>query len=203
LSRFVDRFTFFSFAPILIPEQIFERGDSIMKTRTYGIPSWSNKVFRARKTYRCDNCGGTIPHGTKYLRHVVRLGPRKFRDPLKNLHMHLDCEAPWYQPDNQTHRLRNIGKLQVTAPVPTAGREQIAEPHPLNVSSATLGHLTWEPGPMLATALATSSTGPAARAEMETILGVILTALSVATGDRRKAMKVNNLMTQLISEIAL
>ena len=89
----------------------------------------------------------------------------------------------------------------MTTPALVAVIEQVAEPDPLNVSSVTLGYLTWEPGPALTTALVTSSTGPAARAEMETILGVILTALTVATGDKRKAMKVNNLITQLISEI--
>jgi hypothetical protein len=50
--------------------------------------------------------------------------------------------------------------------------------------------------------LSVSPEGPAARAEMETILAVILTALTAATGNKRKAMKVNNLITQLVSEIA-
>jgi len=86
-------------------------------------------------------------------------------------------------------------ELQLAAVVSTA-------PNAIVVTSTTLGQLTWEPGALLAAKLAASTAGPAARAEMETVLGVILTALSVAVGDKRKAMKVNNLITQLVSEIA-
>ncbi len=166
-----------------------------------GIPSWSNRIYRARKTYCCDNCGGTIPSGVKYCRHVIRLGLQKFRDPLRNIHVHLDCSAPWYQPDNLTHRLRNLGRLPLSS-VPLVDATLTQTTPLLSVSSTALGTLLWQPPPDVATKLLGSTLGNAAEAEMEIVLGIILTALTISVGNRRRAMKVNNLITQLVSEIA-
>ena len=166
-----------------------------------GIPSWS-RIYRARSTYCCDNCGGTIPQGTKYQRHVVRLGSQKGRDPLRNIHVHLDCEAPWYQPDNLTHRLRNLARLPLLAPQLVEGMTEVAMFPPLSVHSAALGTLTWQPGVALAATLQATPVGKAAIAEMEAILGIVLTAFTGSASNKRKAMKVNHLITQLVSEIA-
>lgn len=142
-----------------------------------------------------------IPAGTKYLRHVVRLGSRKFCDRLQNLHHHLDCDAPWYQPDNQTNRLRNLARL--VPPVPDYAY-LVAQPVrqiPLVVDSAKLGSLTWEPPVTLARSLALAATGASARAEIENVLGIVLTAFLKASENKRRAMRINNLITQLASEI--
>ena len=81
-----------------------------MKRLEYGIQPWSGKTMRARKNYRCDNCGGVIPKGTTYLRHVVRQGANKGKDPLRNVHIHLDCQAPWYHASDDDW-CRNLRQL--------------------------------------------------------------------------------------------
>ncbi len=173
-----------------------------MKTVTYGIPSWSHKVFKARRTYVCRNCGGLIPSGTIYCRHVVRHGPRKGRDPLENIHVHIDCTAPWFQPDNITHRLQNIARLPLKLPEADAVATMTSFAPALFLQQPHLGTLQWQLPEGFAAKLQAHRSGPAALAEMQTLLGIALTAITKSAGNKRQAMRVNNLITQLVDIIA-
>lgn len=168
-----------------------------MEQVTYGIPSWSYKTYTARYNYRCANCAGLIPAGTKYLRHVERLGANKGVDPLRNVHVHLDCTAPWYQPE-QPHRLKNVGRLPHK--IPPAAMYDVGRYHhkpSVTLNSPTLGTLLWQPPADLAAklvAMPNQHVSEGAMVEIESNLTVVLTALMQATGNQRKAMRLNHLI---------
>ena len=176
---------------------------------TYGIPSWSGKEFKARRNYRCANCGGAIPSGTKYLRHVERLGANKGVDPLRNVHVHLDCMAPWYQPE-APHRLKHLGNLPGRLP-PVDIHDPAQYYHKPSVAIATpaLGIVQWQPPGDLAAKLAfcpKQHLSHGAMADIEATLTIVMTALVQASGHRRKAMKLNHLieaMSHLIDPVAV
>jgi hypothetical protein len=164
---------------------------------TYGIPSWSEKTYTARYNYRCACCDGLIPAGTKYLRHVERLGANKGVDPLRNVHVHLDCQAPWYQPESP-HRLKSVGKLPHRAPPPDVHDTARYYHKPsIVLVSPTLGTLQWQPPIDLAAKLVAMpnqfiSTG--AVVEIESTLTIVMTALMQAAGSQRKAKKLSHLI---------
>ena len=172
---------------------------------TYCIYSWSGKIFRARKNYTCDNCGGIIVSGTKYHRDVVRKGPQKGHDPLENVHYHLDCLAPWYQPE-LPHCLYNIGRLPRQLPPAEIHKPGVPFIRPsIAIKTGDTGTLLWKLPEDLEEKIAFCPS-PAiqigALAEMEQTLTVMLKALIRASGDKHQAMKVNHIITQLIDEIS-
>ena len=117
-----------------------------MKEATYGIPEWSYVEYKAKYNYSCAHCAGAIPAGTQYLRHVVRLGPRKGKDPLRNIHVHINCEAPWWQPGPPPHCLKYVGKLPGRTPpaATTAGNRYYLKPS-VTLSTTDIGTLQWQP----------------------------------------------------------
>lgn len=168
-----------------------------MKPVFYGIPEWSGKTFRARRTYVCNNCGGLIPSGVIYLRHVMRQGQTKGKDPLYNVHLHLDCQAPWYQPNDQTHRLRNLGLMREPTPHNESTPRSPRFAPAAFFQSKKIGTLQWTPSLLFASRLLQSDRGVPALAEIEHALGMLLTALTEASGNKRKAMRLNNLLAEL------
>lgn len=172
-----------------------------MKDVTYGIPSWSYVEYKAKYNYRCEFCEGVIPAGTQYLRHVVRLGPRKGKDPLRNVHVHLNCEAPWWQPGPPPHCLKYVGKLP--------GRKQPASVYngtrsyhkpSVCISKHHIGTLQWQPPKDLTEKLVFMSKqhiAHTAMAEIEQTLLVVITALTQAVGHQRKAMELNHAINDI------
>jgi hypothetical protein len=175
-----------------------------MTNPTYGILSWSGKTFRARKNYCCRNCGGIIPIGVVYHRDVERLGVRRGKDPLRNVHFHLDCDAPWYQPGD-THRLRSLGRLPYqTPPAEVYDREHGYLKPAIAVTSPTLGNLQWQLPSSIAEKLAfvpEAGLAVSAVAEIEYALQIVLTALVDAHGHKRKSMKLNHLLNEIADNL--
>lgn len=175
-----------------------------MKQVTYGIPDWSYKTFRARKNYCCRNCDGIIPSGVVYMRHVERLGPQKGKDPLRNVHIHLDCTAPWYQPE-ASPRLRHVGKLPGKVPPPSVydGVSGFLTPA-VYVRKDAIGTLQWQLPQNLAQKLAFApkpGLAITAVAEIETALAIVASALLQAVGHQRKSMKLSHLINEIAAEL--
>lgn len=171
-----------------------------MKTVTYGIPSWSFKTFRARKNYRCAQCDGVIPSGTKYLRHVVRLGPKKGSDPLQNVHVHLDCGAPWYQPD-MPKRLYHVGKLPGRTPPPSVynGEHGFLKPG-VALNTKAIGVLQWTLPHTMAQKIAftpNKELALSAISEIEHSLMIVATALITVCGHQKKSMQLSHLINEI------
>ncbi len=166
-----------------------------MDNRVYGIPSWSHKVYRARATYICRNCGGTIPSGTKYVRHVERLGAEKGKDPLRNVHVHIDCEAPWHVVDT-TPLLTSLGRL----PAPTecdSGKSRLRPA--VYVQHASVGTLQWQMPEVLTAKIASSSEKRAVDtvAEIERALALLLNAIVTVSGSKQKALRLSHLLQEM------
>ncbi len=176
---------------------------------TYGIPSWSDKEFKARRNYRCANCEGIIPSGTKYQRHVERLGANKGVDPLRNVHVHLDCTAPWYQPESP-HRLKSVGNLPGRMPPAEVydGTSYFHKPS-IALTKTEVGTLQWQPEVTLAARIAfcpKQYIAQNAMAEIEVTLNIVMTAITQAAGNKRKAMKLNHLieaMSHLLDPVSI
>ena len=173
-----------------------------MKSVEYGIMSWSYKEFTARKNYPCENCGGMIPKGTTYLRHVVRLGSRKGKDPLRNVHVHLDCTAPWYHPE-MDDRCRSLRQLPGRVPPPEQ-QDALLMHVPLAVAIGStgdpLGAFTWLLPPELAQRMLHSpneANAIGSWAEIEQNLQLMLYALTKAAGNRRLGLKVSHALNEL------
>lgn len=168
---------------------------------TYGIPSWSFKTYTARYNYHCANCDGLIPARTKYLRHVERLGANKGVDPLRNVHVHLDCHAPWYQPESP-HRLKNVGR--VLHRLPPIALHNVGRYHhkpSIAVTSPTVGTWQWQPPTDLCAKLVAMSNqyvAEGAMVEIESTLTIVMTALMQATSNKHKAMKLNHLIEEIV-----
>lgn len=177
----------------------------LVSAQTINIPSWGFKVFRARYTYCCDNCGGSIVSGTKYYRHVVRLGSRRGKDPLRNLHTHLDCHAHWYQPGDLPRRLRYVGSLPgKVPPVDVYDRSKPFVRPNIAVCSERTGTLQWKLPPGLEEKIAFCYS-PAiqinAIAEIEQALTIVLTALVGAVGNKRKSLKLSHLLNEIADSL--
>ncbi len=171
-----------------------------MATVEYGITSWSYKEFTARKNYPCENCGGIIPKGTTYLRHVVRQGPRKGKDPLRNVHIHVDCTAPWYHPP-MDDRCRNL--RQLPGRVPPAEKQiprLMSTPVSVKIDGAH-GTLLWQLPAELSQRMLHAPKEDlhiGALAELEQNLQLVLFALVQAAGNRKRGMKVSNALNELL-----
>ena len=165
----------------------------------YGIQPWSYKTYRARQNYHCDNCGGVIPKGTTYLRHVVRQGPRKGKDPLQNKHEHLDCQAPWHHPEGDD-RCRNL--RQLPARIPPADKQNqrlMASPLVVRVDGEH-GTLLWQLPADLSQRLLHAPNEqllPGAMAELEQGLSLVLRAMHKAAGNRRVGMRLSHVLHEL------
>jgi len=173
-----------------------------MKTVEYGIQSWSFKQFTARKNYQCENCGGIIPKGTSYLRHVVRQGSRKMKDPLRNVHVHLDCHAPWYHPE-MDDRCRSLRQLPGRVPPPEQQNPLLMKT-PLAIAvgerGGPLGAFNWLLPAELAQRMLHSPNEVNAAgswAEIEQNLQLVLYALTKAAGNRRVGLKVSHALNEL------
>lgn len=165
----------------------------------YSVESWSYRTFRARKNYKCDNCGGVIPKGTTYQRNVVRRGPNKDRDPLRNVHMHLDCQAPWYHLDGDD-RCRNLRQLPGQTP-PANVREARLAAAPLAVKvDGRHGTMLWQLPAELAERLLHApdeSLQSGALAELEQAMQLVLTALHSSAGNKRRGLRVSHALNEL------
>lgn len=172
----------------------------MLDTSPYLIPSWSGKVIKARKHHRCENCGGIIIAGTKYARDVVRLGTDKARDARRNLHYHLDCEAPWYQGE-VVHRTKHIGKLPGGLPPETIAKPGTPYLAPaVAASSNQIGTVQWKLPEHLATRLVhnPNSAGTiGAVAEYEALLAIVLEGAVLASGHQRIAMRLSHLVNEI------
>ncbi len=173
----------------------------LVSAQTEGIPSWSFKELRARYTYGCANCGGSIIAGTKYLRHVVRLGSRRGKDPLRNVHVHLDCHAPWYQPGDLPRRLRHVGNLPGQVPPEDVRQPSIPfiRPH-VSINGEVIGTLQWKLPRDLEIKIAfctSSAVQLGSIAEIEQALSILLTALVGAVGHKRKSLKLSHLINEM------
>lgn len=167
----------------------------MVHTVAYGIPSWGLRKYTARKEYTCRNCGGAIPVGVPYLRSVERLGPRKFKDPLRNVHFHYDCMQKWYVPEER-HRLKQLSSLRQ--------QEGGAEGSLLQLTAAVaapgLGELSWQLPPALVSLIANHRDGkllPKVPAELSAGIEIVLTALVGAAGKRKRSKQVSNLLNEL------
>lgn len=169
-----------------------------MKKITYGIPEWSHVQYKAKYNYRCEFCEGVIPAGTQYLRHVVRLGPRKGKDPLRNVHVHLNCEAPWWQPGPPPHCLKYVGKLPGRTPsAAVQGGARYYHKPSIAITTPAVGTFQWQPSKELLAKLMfmkNQHLGASAMAEIEQALLAVMTALTQAVGHQRKAMKLNHVL---------
>lgn len=165
-----------------------------MKPVEEGIKSWSFKEFVARQNYKCENCGGTITKGTHYIRHVLRMGAREGKDPLKNVHVHLDCHAPWYHPETDD-RCRSLRQLPGRMP-PKAEQDRKLMKIPMAVSFETaLGRMTLELDPGLAARMLHAKNDgllDGSLAELEQNLQLVGHALMQAAGNRRTGLKVSH-----------
>lgn len=155
--------------------------------------------MQARRNYRCDNCGGVITKGTKYLRHVVRQGANKGKDPLRNVHIHLDCQAPWYHTSDDD-RCRNLRQLPGRMPPDDAQDKRLGyTPLAIKVDGAS-GTLLWQLPAELATRMQHAPNDDlqlGATAELEQALQLVLTALHQAAGHKRRGLKVSHALHEL------
>ena len=74
----------------------------------------------------------------------------------------------------------------------------------LLMQSSTIGTLQWRPSPDLALKLSHASKpghGVAALGEIEHAVGILLTALTESVGDKRRAMKLNHLITEIANSL--
>ena len=167
-----------------------------MTTVEYGIESWSHKTFRARYNYRCENCGGVIPRGTTYLRHVVRLGAQKYKDALRAVHYHVDCQAPWHHPESDD-RFRNLRQIPGRVPPIEKQNERLmSAPLVVRVESEN-GTLLWQLPQDLSQRLLHAPNEqilPGAIAELEQALSLVIKRMHEAAGNQRKGMRLNHVV---------
>ncbi|MFN3692629.1 MAG: hypothetical protein ACK4SL_00845 [Candidatus Paceibacteria bacterium] len=165
------------------------------KTTTYLIESWSGRTMRARQHYVCALCGGTIPSGTIYVRDVVRHSPIKGDGYRSNVHTHLNCKAPWWQPDGLAPRLRSVGRLPHRVPTSTEVDLEVPFQKPvLAVSASDIGTFTWKMPPGLETRLGrcpSEARKLSALSELEDSLSLVLAAFIKAAGNQRRARELS------------
>ena len=163
------------------------------------ITSWSYRTFQARKNYQCANCGGIIPKGTTYLRHVVRLGPQKGKDPLRNVQQHQDCQAPWYHASNDDW-CRNLRQLPGKIPPPEQQNPRLMT-SPLSVRvDGVYGTLLWQLPADLSQRMLhapNEELTPGARAEIDHALMLVMKALHQAAGNRKKGKRLSHILHEL------
>ncbi len=170
-----------------------------MKPVEYGIESWSYREFTARQNYPCENCGGIIPKGTTYLRHVVRQGVRKGKDPLRNVHVHLDCGAPWYHPP-MDDRCRNLRQLPGRIPPPEAQISRLmGVRHSIAIDSPYGKMLLQLPAELSQRMLHAPDERLQAgvTAEIQQAIELLLYSLSAAAGNRRRGQKISHALNEL------
>lgn len=170
-----------------------------MTMHEYGIQSWSYRQLQARKNHTCVNCGGVIPKGTTYLRHVVRQGSRHGKDPLRNLHVHFDCEAPWYHlaGDDRCRSLRQLPGRVTVADTDHIARTGVS--FCVQVNSAA-GQMSWALPPRLMQQIAMApneATAVGAVAELQQNLALVMQALAAAAGNRHRGRRVNLALHEL------
>ncbi|MBY0537875.1 hypothetical protein K2P47_00565 [Patescibacteria group bacterium] len=116
------------------------------------------------------------------------------------MHVHLDCHAPWYQPE-APHRLKNLGRLpRRTPPTATLDAGRYHHKPSIAITSPTIGTLQWQPAADLAAklvAMPNQRASEGAMVEIESTITIVMTALQQATGNKRKAMKLNHLIEQI------
>ncbi len=166
-----------------------------MKTLTYLIQSWSGRVYKARKNYCCEICGGIIPRGTSYVRDVVRDGPNWGKDPLRNIHKHHNCESPWWQVEKQPRRLANLGRLPHRLPTPVEYPDPFPIVVPMVIRHPRIGSIIWTMPEGLGERIALCpdpARTVAARGEIEHAIVLLLTALRTTAGHRRKSRELEH-----------
>lgn len=176
-----------------------------MKNRTYLIPSWSGRVFKARKNYRCDLCSGIIPRGTSYVRDVVRDGPDKGKDPLRNIHKHHNCESPWWQVERQPRRLKHVGHLPHRLPTPDEHDHPFPIVMPMVIHHPRIGSIVWRMPEALGQRIALCPDREkkmAALGEIEHTVILILSALETCAGHQRKSRELEHALEAMAALVA-
>ncbi len=164
-----------------------------METSVYGIPEWSHKEMTARKNYRCANCGDIIPRGTRYERSVERRGPRKGKDPLRNVHVHLDCQAKWWVPEG-SFRLSNTARVRRAT-----ATETLAAPGAVSIHGR-VGALVYQLPEELTTRLRAQLDNGlelAVMGELQQSIELMLTVYLQAVGRRKRARQLANILDEL------
>lgn len=171
---------------------------------TVAIAAWT-RDFKARNNYQCDECGGLIPRGTVYHRVVMRYGEEGSRPGdrkagyLRSRRTHLDCDAKWWQPAS-THRFKALGKLPTHLPLPGVMR---GDPHGILITltdprperGQLMLNLPDEVGWRLI--LATIGQRDAALTEIQTAFDLLLTAITAAAGNPRRALMLSRVLAEL------
>lgn len=166
-----------------------------MKTRTYLIESWSGRVYKARKNYSCDICGGIIPRGTSYVRDVVREGPYWGKDPLWNIHKHDNCESPWWQVAKQPRRLQHLGRLPYRLPTPAEYPDLLPIVVPMVIRHPRIGSIVWTMPEEFGQRLSLCPEPErkmAALGEIEHAIILVLAALSTTAGHQRQSRELEH-----------
>ncbi len=175
------------------------------KTRTYLIESWSGRVYKARKNYCCDLCGGIIPRGTSYVRDVVRDGPDKGKDPLRNIHKHHNCETPWWQVAQHPRRLQNLGRLPHRLPTPAEYPDPLPHVVPMVIRHPLIGTIVWTMPEGLGERIALCGDKErkmAAIGEIEHAIIMLLTALKNSAGHQRKSRELEHALESVATLVA-
>jgi hypothetical protein len=174
-----------------------------LETITFGIEPWIRQQ-RARQPYICCQCGGIIPKRSWYQRYIIRHGRVAGKDPLSIRHAHLDCEAPWYQPDT-THHLRGIAALPRVRVINEASTGVRVPHHELvvEVSGERFGTLLWRIPTSLTLQLMESSDPVrlSALGELRNLLALTITVAMSAASKKRQALVVNHLLNELAATV--
>lgn len=176
-----------------------------MKIRTYLIPSWSGRVYKARKNYCCDLCGGIIPRGVSYVRDVVRDGPNWGKDPLRNIHKHHNCETPWWQVAPHPRRLKHVGRLPHRLPTPAEYLEHFPVVVPMVIRHPRIGSVVWTLPESLGERIALCPDPErkmAAIGEIENAIMLFLTTLGESAGHQRKSRELEHALGAMATLVA-
>ncbi len=177
---------------------------------TVSIVPWI-RVQVSRYAYVCMHCGGIIPSNSWYRRYIIRHGTVAGKDPLSIQHVHLDCEAPWYQPEH-THLFRALSRLARRVPAAPAhgdDKTQTAQPSvvlpiAIEVSNPNIGTLLWKPPASLLAQLGAARddrTRLSAIGEIERAFMLFARLILESAGSRKGAMVLSNATHQLATHV--
>lgn len=148
---------------------------------------------RASRDYQCKNCGGLIAKGVGHEELVVRIGTRKYKDPLQHWRIHSDCQAPWWHPW-APRKLTTVGALPSRIGE-KAHQESLAKALYVAVKHEAIGHIEWLLPPEMTERIFQSKREDAldkALTEMEDVLMLITKAVVEVAGNRKRSMQLSH-----------
>lgn len=176
------------------------KADAMPPNAEVEIMSWSYMIHTASRNYRCDNCAGMIPRGTKYLRRKIRGSTEKFKGGIKTLHEHQDCQMPWYQTETGC-RTRNWGQLPGrTPPKGAVGPDTAPLQHVVSFSNPETGMMMWRLPQAVQDKLMNMPRADirlGALAEIEQNLMLVLQTFLSCHGNQKKAMQLSHLLNDM------